>query len=106
MSDDLILVLTTEADRERAEALARLLLEQQLVACVSLFPVSSFYRWEGRLERSTEVQLLLKTAPSRIDALRQAVLAQHSYALPEWIQWPAAAGHAYGAWCLEQLQPM
>jgi len=48
----LSLVLTTEADRERAESLARELLERGLVACVSLHPVVSLYRWQGRLERS------------------------------------------------------
>ncbi|MEB3332829.1 MAG: divalent-cation tolerance protein CutA [Synechococcaceae cyanobacterium] len=105
MSDTLILVLTTEASPRHAEALARTLLEERLVACVSLFPVCSLYRWEGRLERSDEVQLLLKTAPSQLEALRQAVLERHSYALPEWIEWPATAGGSYGTWCLEQLQP-
>lgn len=92
------LVLTTEADMERAEALAQRVLEQGLVACVSLHPVMSLYRWEGRLERSQEVQLLIKTDPARLEQLRRAVHDLHSYATPEWIHWPAAAGEAYGAW--------
>ena len=93
-----VLVLTTEADLERAEALAQRLLEQGLVACVSLYPVTSCYRWQGRLERSPEVQLLIKSDPSRLEQLRRTVHELHSYATPEWIHWPATAGEAYGAW--------
>ena len=40
----LVLVLTTEADQARAQALAEALLERRLVACVSLQPLQSLYR--------------------------------------------------------------
>ena len=99
----LSLVLTTEADRERAEALARDLLERGLVACVSLHPVVSLYRWQGQLEQSEEVQLLLKTTPAHLEALRQALTELHSYDTTEWIHWTAASDGAYGRWLLEQL---
>jgi periplasmic divalent cation tolerance protein len=46
---DLVLVLTTEADGERAEALARAILERRLAACVALLPLTSLYRWQGQL---------------------------------------------------------
>jgi len=93
-----VLVLTTEADRERAEALAQRLLEQGLVACVSLHSVTSLYLWQGRLERSPEVQLLIKTDATRLEELGRVVHKLHSYATPEWIHWPVTAGEAYGAW--------
>ncbi len=99
----LSLVLTTEADRERAEALARDLLERGLVACASLHPVVSLYRWQGQLERSEEVQLLLKTTPQALEALRRALDELHSYDTPEWIHWTAASDGPYGHWLLEQL---
>ena len=76
------LVLTTEADRERAEALALALLERGLVACVSLHPVLSLYRWQGGLERSEEVQLLLKTRPEKLAELRRVLGERHSYDTP------------------------
>lgn len=44
----LVLALTTEANAELAQHLADALLERHLVACVSITPVQSFYRWEGR----------------------------------------------------------
>ena len=99
------LVLTTEASLERARALAVALLERRLVACVSLLPVQSHYRWQGAITCSDEVQLLLKTSPERLDALRQALLELHSYDTPEWIQWHAATAGAYGQWLVESLSP-
>lgn len=92
------MVLTTEADGERAEALAETILEQGLAACVSLHTVTSLYHWEGRRERSQEVQMLIKTHPSQLESLRRAVHVLHSYATPEWIHWTASTGAAYGAW--------
>ncbi len=95
------LVLTTEADRERAEALALALLERGLVACASLHPVVSLYRWQGQLERSEEVQLLLKTSPGKLEALRRGLGELHSYDTPEWIHWQASSDGCYGRWLLE-----
>ncbi|WP_216904571.1 divalent-cation tolerance protein CutA [Synechococcus sp. CCY 9618] len=101
----LSLVLSTEADSERAEALARALLERGLVACASLHPVVSLYYWQGRLERSEEVQLLLKTSPERLQELRSALRELHSYETPEWIHWNATSDGPYGHWLLEPLTP-
>ena len=99
----LVLALTTEASAERAQHLADALLERHLVACVSMHAVQSFYRWEGALQRSHEVQLLMKTSPQQLEALRAAVSELHSYDTPEWLSWPVTASPAYGSWALAEL---
>ena len=99
------LVLTTEASPERARALAAELLERRLVACASLLPVQSHYRWQGQITSCEEVQLLLKTSSERLEALREALLALHSYDTPEWIHWSAVSAGAYGQWLVESLSP-
>ena len=98
MADTALLALTTEANGELAEQLARTLLERQLAACVALRPVTSLYRWEGRIERSEEVQILIKSHPTCAAALEEAVRELHSYNTPQWLVWPAEAGEAYAAW--------
>ena len=99
----LVLALTTEANAERAHQLAEALLEHHLVACVSIHPVQSFYRWEGELQASHEVQLLMKTSAQHVDALRSAVLELHSYDTPEWLCWSVTASPAYGSWAIAEL---
>jgi periplasmic divalent cation tolerance protein len=101
----LSLVLTSEGSPEQAEALARELVRRRLVACASLLPVRSLYHWQGKLESSDEVSLLLKTSPELLPALRAAIEELHSYETPEWIQWQAASDGAYGQWLSEQLSP-
>jgi periplasmic divalent cation tolerance protein len=100
----LVLVLTTEASVEKAERLAETLLRKGLVACVSLTPIVSLYQWQGRITRSEEVQLLLKTHQPCLAALYQMLMALHSYDTPEWITLQAHSQGAYGSWCAEQLQ--
>jgi periplasmic divalent cation tolerance protein len=93
-----LLALTTEASAAQAEALAEALLARRLAACVALNPVRSLYRWQGELQRSEEVQLLIKSDPSRLEALAAAVHQLHSYSTPEWIHWLAGCSAAYASW--------
>ena len=96
-------VLTSEATPERADALARALLEQRLVACVSVLPVRSHYRWQGALETADEVKLLLKTTPDQLSDLHRALHALHGYQTPEWIVLGGSSRGDYGLWLGEQL---
>ena len=82
-SDPATLCLTTEATPPLAEALAAALVERGLAACVALTPLRSVYRWQGELQRSEEVQLLIKTHPSRLQELEATVRQLHSYDTPE-----------------------
>ena len=54
---DVVLILSTVPDDERAELLARTLVDEQLAACVNLYqPMVSVYRWSGQVERAAERQ--------------------------------------------------
>ena len=80
------LVLTTTADTDEANRLARTLVEERLVACASLVPsVQSIYRWEGELESASETLLLLKTSAEQLAALEKRLHVLHSYATPEFL---------------------
>lgn len=95
-----LLVLTNLPDQATAEALATLLVENQLAACVNILPpCSSVYRWKGAVERMVEIPLLIKTSEARYPALEQAIQANHPYATPEIIAVPVVQGlPAYLAW--------
>lgn len=71
-----------------------------MAACVSLLPgVRSLYRWQGRLQRSEEVLLLIKSDASRTDALRSRLPQLHPYQVPEVLMFTADDGlPAYLDW--------
>ena len=94
------LILSTCPDADTAQRLARILVEERLAACVSLLPGAvSTYRWQGRVEQTTEVQLLAKTPADRRDALMARLAELHPYELPEILAVETAAGlPAYLDW--------
>ena len=105
LPDSLWLVLTTEADQQRASALAEQLISRELAACVSFQAIQSCYRWEGRVERADEVQLLIKTTTPGLNAVLGAIEALHSYDNPEILHWQARPSHAYGAGAAASINP-
>ncbi len=80
------LVLVTAPDWKTARHLAKLTLTKRLIACANLLPrIESHYLWQGRLERNTEILLLLKTVRTRVPALQQLILEAHPYDTPEFV---------------------
>jgi periplasmic divalent cation tolerance protein len=80
-----ILVLTTMPDDDPKTAeLARALIDERLAACVNVHgPMTSTYRWKGRVERDVERQLVIKTTHDRLEAVRKRIHELHPYELPE-----------------------
>lgn len=95
------LVVVTCGSLPEARKIARAVVEKHLSACVNIFtaPVESVYTWKGKLERSREHLLLIKTTAKRLKALEREVLRLHSYDTPEFLVLPIAAGSpAYLRW--------
>ena len=65
------LLQTTVADVQQAAPLARRIVEQRLAACVQTLPIQSTYRWQGAIEESAEILLLIKTTEAKVPALMQ-----------------------------------
>lgn len=87
-------------DKIEAKIIIHQLLEQRLIACASVFPeVESIYRWEGKIEESTEVKVILKTELKHFDAIQDTIKLQCSYEVPEIVQIDITQGNAkYLSW--------
>lgn len=98
--DEVLIVLSTFPGADKAAEVARVLVEEQLVACVNIIPaVRSVYRWQGAVHDDSESLVILKTTRDRFDDLSRRLVQLHPYELPEVIALPLAAGHApYLAW--------
>lgn len=102
-----LLVLTTLPDPNAAEQLAAALVERRLAACVNvLAPCRSVYRWQGKIQRESEVPLLIKTQRARYGALEAAIRELHPYELPEIVAVDIEGGLAgYLDWVAAETQP-
>ena len=104
MKELLQVVLATAPSVEIAKAIARTLVEERLVACVNIVSgVTSVYRWQGKLEESAEVLLVMKTVTERLPVLVSRVTELHPYKVPEVVALPVdAALPAYAEWVVDE----
>ena len=97
---DHLQVLTTVGSEEDAERISIALVERRLAACVqTVGPISSRYRWQGKVETAREWQCLAKTEAARYQEVEAAIRELHPYDEPEIVATPIVAGSAgYLAW--------
>ena len=105
MKTDCLVVLVTCPSRAVGRRIARAVVTQRLAACVNLLPgVESTFRWEGKIDRSREALLLIKTTSRRFAQLTRALTRLHPYAVPEIIALPVTAGAApYLRWLSQSV---
>jgi periplasmic divalent cation tolerance protein len=83
----------TAPDIETARKISRGALEKKLCACANLVPgLESHYWWQGKLEESAEVLIIFKMTLRQRETLRDFVVANHPYDVPEFIAFPIEHG--------------
>jgi periplasmic divalent cation tolerance protein len=88
-----LIVFSTFPDESAARVSAGKLVEERLAACVNILPgLTSLYRWEGKLQTSDEVLLVIKTTRESYPRLESALKACHPYELPEILAVAVDAG--------------
>ncbi len=97
-------VLVTHPPRG-SRAFARLLVARRLAACVNLVPLSSVYRWRGKVEGAREVLLVIKTTAGRVRALEHCVRDEHPFECPEFVVLvPRQVSSGYLRWLGEETR--
>jgi periplasmic divalent cation tolerance protein len=99
-----ILIYTTLETAADARALGRSLVEARLAACVNIFPpITAIYEWEGKLEESGEVAMLIKSRRALQDRLLAEAKKLHPYETPALLVIEPSAGDAdFCRWITEQ----
>ncbi len=100
----LILVTTTVETIEQADELASFLISQSLAACVQIDgPVTSHYRWAGKVQQTVEYRLLAKSCSTTWPKLRDEISKRHPYDEPEIIMTIIDdASDGYRDWVIDQ----
>ena len=87
-------VLVTAPDLKTARQLAKAGLKARLIACANLVPgIESHYWWQGKVEQSGEVLLILKTTSRCLERLEKFILTEHPYDTPEFLVLPLSGGN-------------
>jgi periplasmic divalent cation tolerance protein len=81
-----IIILVTSKDKKEAKKIAQSLLEAKLIACANIIDnVQSLFWWQGKIDSSKEVLLVLKTKKILFKRVCAKVKSLHSYQTPEII---------------------
>ena len=95
---EIYLILTTEVDKKNASKLANLLLEEKLIPCVTFKNIESYFWWEGNINQSQEVQLMIKCKKENVNNVCNKIAEWHSYEIPEIIYFRVSANKNYHYW--------
>lgn len=106
-NDKPVLIYATFPRGPLAEQVGRELVEGRLAACVNILPaMTSIYRWEGALQRDEETVMLIKSTAARSDAVMQAIIRRHPYAMPAVLVLPIDGGsRAFLDWIERECSP-
>lgn len=84
-----IQVVTTTEKRQDAEKIAGILVDGRLAGCVQIMgPITSVYRWKGRVETAEEWQCIIKSRHDLYGEIEKTIKSSHPYEVPEIIALP------------------
>ena len=95
-----IQVITTTENKQDAEKIAGILVEKKLAGCVQIVgPVTSIYRWKGKIEEAREWQCVIKSRKGLFGEIEKVISSIHPYEVPEIIAVSILTGSkAYLEW--------
>lgn len=76
------IIYVTAKDEEEAKKIGKALVSERLAACANIFPISSVYRWEGKVAEEGEAGMFLKSKKELVDKVIKRVKELHSYEVP------------------------
>ena len=78
------IIITTTDSNKTANDIAEYLVKDNLSPCVQIVPnINSVYKWKGKLDKSGEILLLIKTISEKLQDCKKMILKYHNYDAPE-----------------------
>ena len=98
---EVLILITTESNYERAKNLANMLIEKKLAACVSIKNIDSIFKWEGDIEEITELEITIKTKPELKKELISFLKKMTTYNIPQILYQKFYAEKEYYDWLIQ-----
>jgi len=100
----MILIYITCKDKKEAKNIGIFLIRKRLAVCCNIFPIDSIYRWQGKIIKSGEVVLVIKTLKKNFNKIEKEVKKLHSYRVPCILEIPINRGNkAYFNWLEKEI---
>lgn len=101
-----VVILVTCANKKEANSIADALIKDKAAACVNVVhKIESVFWWEGKIDHSQEVLLIIKSRKSKLNRIIKIVKLLHSYKVPEIIALPIVSGYKpYLEWINDSIR--
>ena len=99
-------ITTTTDNKEIADKISKKIIELEYSPCVQIINnVHSFYRWNNKVEESSEYKLSIKTIDKYTKEIIKIIRSLHNYEIPEIIQSNISLKNPdYQKWFLENIK--
>ena len=104
MKQKAIFVYITCPSDQEGKKIGKYLLELNLIACANMFPITSIYRWEGKVVDDQECVLIVKTLDSLYDRVREEVEKIHPYAIACIAKISVQCNEKYFGWMYKEVE--
>ncbi len=94
---------TSLPSKSDCQQIANALVKQKLAVCVSFWPVSSVYRWKGKVHKAGEWILCIKTSGKLGEKAEEKLRKLHPYALPMIIITKVKVDRSVAKWVSDSI---
>ncbi len=92
-------IFTTIGSKKEAASIAKSLVAKKFAACVQILgPITSIYRWKGKVETAKEWMCIIKSQRKLFDKIEAEIIQIHSYELPEITMSDISGNKEYLLW--------
>lgn len=88
-----IFLFITCPNYKSADKISETLLKKKLIACANLLPIKSKYWWKNKMEKHSEILMILKTKTGLYSPVEKEVKKLHPYDAPEIISFKINKGN-------------
>ncbi|MBQ9659604.1 MAG: divalent-cation tolerance protein CutA [Clostridia bacterium] len=100
-----IMITTTFDDKDEANKIIDLLLNERLVSCCQLTNITSSYHWKGKIEKADEYLLQMKSKKGLYKEVEKVILDNHSYETPQIVAYDIVDGYSeYFKWINDETK--
>lgn len=102
MENKVAVIETTCTGEESAKLIAETLVFERFAACAQIgSPITSIYRWKGKVENSEEFPIYIKTSLEKLEAAIARLSEIHPYECPQILFREENSSKSYAQWCAQ-----
>jgi len=100
----MIFVYITNPNKKTAYRIGKYLVEKRLCACVNIFPIESYYWWQGKIEKAKEWVVIVKTLEKNYERIKKEIKNIHPYSVPCILKIKVEANKEYLNWLNKEIK--